>query len=230
MMNDKYTAALLFGGPGTGKGTQGAMLGACPGVVHISMGDVFRDLPLDSGMGKKFVAYSSKGLVPDEFTVRLLESYIGGLEVSGGIHRESDILLLDGFPRTPEQAELLGTFVDIVWIFHLHVEDRNILVNRLLNRGDGRPDDGNRDVIRRRIEVYDAETMPTLSSYTDGMVQHVDAALTPLQVLADISAGLAACSHPAWLGAKRHCMRHDDKWDENAWYAKCGPSMLGGTP
>jgi len=191
MSDNRYTAALLFGGPGTGKGTQGAMLGACPGVVHISMGDVFRDLPPDSGMGRKFASYSSKGLlVPDDFTVRLFESYVGGLEASGGIRRESDILLLDGFPRTPEQAALLEPIVDVIWVFHLHVENTDILVRRLQGRAEGRPDDANPDVIRRRIKVYDTETAPMLATYPNG--QSVDAAQQPLTVLAEIAARLAS--------------------------------------
>lgn len=191
MSDDRYTAALLFGGPGTGKGTQGAMLGACPGVVHISMGDVFRDLPAESGMGREFASYSSKGLlVPDEFTVRLFESYVGGLEAHGGL-REPDILLLDGLPRTPGQARLLEAFVDVVWVFHLHVEDTDTLVRRLLGRAEGRPDDADTDVIRRRIEIYDKETAPTLASYPDSIVRQLDASRPPLEVLGDIAAGLA---------------------------------------
>lgn len=192
MSDNRYTAALLFGGPGTGKGTQGAMLGACPGVVHISMGDVFRDLPPESGMGKEFASYSSKGLlVPDEFTVRLFESYLGGLEAAGGIHRESDIMLLDGLPRTPEQARLLEPIVDVARVFHLVVEDRDVLVQRLLGRDEGRADDADPDVIRRRIEVYETKTAPTLASYPSGS-HRVDASRAPLDVLVDIAGTLAA--------------------------------------
>ncbi len=188
----RYTAALLFGAPGTGKGTQGAMLDACPGVVHISMGDVFRDLPPESGMGREFASYSSKGLlVPDEFTVRLFESYAGGLEAHGGLNRESDILLLDGLPRTPGQASLLGGSIDVARVFLLEVGDRDILVRRLLGRNDDRQDDADRGVIQRRINVYGDETAPTLASYPDGMVRRVDAARPPLEVLADVAAGLA---------------------------------------
>lgn len=196
MSDGRYTAALLFGGPGTGKGTQGAMLGACPGVVHISMGDVFRDLPPESGMGKEFASYSSKGLlVPDKFTVRLFESYLGGLEASGGIHRESDILLLDGLPRTPRQAELLEASMDVVRVFHLVVEDRDVLVRRLLSRGEGRADDADPDVIRRRIDVYEAETAPTLASYPSSP-HRIDASQQPLEVLMDIArtlSGILGC-------------------------------------
>lgn len=192
MSDDRYTAALLFGGPGTGKGTQGAMLGACPGVVHISMGDVFRALPPESGMGQKFASYSSKGLlVPDDFTVELFKSYVGGLEAEGGLRRGSDILLLDGFPRTPEQARLLEPIVDVAWIFHLVVENRDVLVRRLMGRDEGRPDDADRGVIQRRINVYGDETAPTLASYPDRVVRLVDAARPPLDVLVDIAAGLA---------------------------------------
>jgi len=190
MTDNRYTAALLFGAPGTGKGTQGAMLGACPGVVHLSMGDVFRALPPESGMGKRFASYSSKGLlVPGDFTVELFESYVGGLEADGGIQREGDILLLDGFPRTAEQARLLEPIVNVVWVFHLHVEDDDILVSRLQGRAAGRPDDADPDVIRRRIEVYDADTAPILAAYPDG--QRVDASRTPLEVLTEIASGLS---------------------------------------
>lgn len=188
----RYTAALLFGGPGTGKGTQGAMLGACPGVVHLSMGDVFRDLSPESGMGREFASYSSKGLlVPDDFTVRLFESYLGGLEASGGVRRESDILLLDGLPRTPGQAKLLEEFVDVVRVFHLVVEDRDILVRRLLGRDEGRADDADGGVIQRRIDVYETETAPTLASYPSGP-HRIDASQAPLGVLIDIARPLAA--------------------------------------
>lgn len=188
----RYAAALLFGAPGTGKGTQGTMLGACPGVVHISMGDVFRDLPPESGMGREFASYSSKGLlVPDEFTVRLFKSYAGGLEAHGGLNRESDILLLDGLPRTPEQAAMLEGSIDVVRVFHLAVDDRDILVRRLLGRRDDRPDDIDRGVIQRRINVYGDKTAPTLASYPDGVVRLVDASRPPLEVLADVAAGMA---------------------------------------
>jgi adenylate kinase len=71
-MTKKFKAVLLFGPPGSGKGTQGKMLGTLPGFVHIACGEVFRAIDLHSEVGKVFLKYSSKGeLIPDDFTVRL---------------------------------------------------------------------------------------------------------------------------------------------------------------
>ncbi|MEO1717767.1 MAG: nucleoside monophosphate kinase, partial [Planctomycetota bacterium] len=68
--HEKYQCVLLFGAPGAGKGTQGAILGRIPGFFHLSCGEVFRSLDIHSDLGKVFYEYSSKGeLVPDEVTV-----------------------------------------------------------------------------------------------------------------------------------------------------------------
>ena len=68
----KYRAILLFGAPGAGKGTQGKILGQIPNFVHFSCGDAFRNLRVDSSLGRVFMEYASKGqLVPDEPTIEL---------------------------------------------------------------------------------------------------------------------------------------------------------------
>ena len=104
----KYRTILLFGAPGSGKGTQGKALGAIPGFFHCACGDVFRSLKPDSEIGKEFLQYSSRGLlVPDEPTVRLWRNFIGDCTRSGRFHPDQDILVLDGIPRNVRQAELL---------------------------------------------------------------------------------------------------------------------------
>ena len=82
---DKIKTILLFGAPGSGKGTQGKMLGTLPGFRHLACGDVFRSIDLNSEIGKVFLQYSSKGeLVPDDFTVRLWREHIDKLIHTGG--------------------------------------------------------------------------------------------------------------------------------------------------
>ena len=75
----KYKAILLFGAPGSGKGTQGKILGAVPGFFHSSTGDIFRSLDLQSEMGRIFWEYAGRGqLVPDEFTIKVWKQFIKG--------------------------------------------------------------------------------------------------------------------------------------------------------
>src|SRR5690242_11292693 len=77
----RYKSVLLFGAPGSGKGTQGKIIGTIPGFFHTACGDIFRSLDLNSEMGRVFWEYSSTGqLVPDEFTVKLWKQYIRGME------------------------------------------------------------------------------------------------------------------------------------------------------
>src|SRR5436305_14144589 len=103
-----YKAILLFGAPGSGKGTQGKILGAIPGFYHSACGDVFRSLDLQSDLGRTFWEYSSRGeLVPDELTVKLWKNYIMGMEMVNQFRPHSEILVLDGIPRNQRQAELL---------------------------------------------------------------------------------------------------------------------------
>ena len=86
-MADRYRTILLFGAPGSGKGTQGKIIGQIPGFHHSSTGDIFRSLDLQSEMGRKFWEYAGRGeLVPDEFTIALWSQYIKGLELINQFH------------------------------------------------------------------------------------------------------------------------------------------------
>src|SRR5687768_3087436 len=104
----KYRTLLLFGAPGAGKGTQGKILGTIPQFFHCACGDVFRNLTIDSELGRTFLEYSSRGqLVPDEATVRLWSENIDAQRRLGRFHPERDTLVLDGIPRNVHQAEML---------------------------------------------------------------------------------------------------------------------------
>ena len=81
---DRYKTILLFGAPGSGKGTQGKIIGTIPGFLHNSTGDIFRSLDLASPVGRKFQEYAGRGqLVPDEFTISLWKQYLTGKALDG---------------------------------------------------------------------------------------------------------------------------------------------------
>jgi adenylate kinase len=188
-----YRTILLFGAPGSGKGTQGKALGVVPGFYHCSCGDVFRALDRTSPMGQLFAQYSSSGsLVPDEFTVALWQQTVQAWETAGKFNRQRDILLLDGIPRTLEQTQLLKNQIDVVAIVYLVCNNIDEIVGRLRRRAvsSGRVDDTDEEIIRHRIDVYEEQTRPVLQAYPRSKVVRVNATRPPEQVTADIVRGL----------------------------------------
>src|SRR5258708_4485563 len=120
----KYRTILLFGMPGSGKGTQGMVLEQLPGFLHISMGDVFRKIPRYGRFGKEIAQYTSQGaLVPDDLTVRIWENHIKVLEMQELFLPDEHTLVLDGLPRNYEQAKRLDSILDVVQIFYLNIID-----------------------------------------------------------------------------------------------------------
>lgn len=185
----RYKSILLFGAPGSGKGTQGKILGNIPGFYHSACGDVFRTLDLQSEMGRIFWQYSSKGqLVPDEFTIRLWKQYIRGMEYTNTFHPETEILVLDGIPRNVQQARLLEDTLEVVKIIHLVCTDMSKMVERLRRRAlkENRFDDANDQVIAKRLRVYEAETHPVLECYPADRIVRVDATMSQIRVLSEI--------------------------------------------
>lgn len=186
----KYQTYLIFGAPGSGKGTQGRALGVLPGYYHIACGDVFRSLDLRTPLGKEFLHYSSRGeLVPDDVTVRFWKSSVDQRVESHAFHPEHDFLLLDGIPRNIHQARMLEDTVHIRKVFHLSCPDRSKLVARLKRRAlhQSRFDDANEDVIRHRLETYEHESRPLLEYYGKDLIELVDATLSPVDVLCSIA-------------------------------------------
>jgi adenylate kinase len=184
-----YRTIVLFGMPGSGKGTQGAVLGQLPDLIHISMGDVFRKLPKYGRFGREISRYTSLGaLVPDDLTVRIWENHTKILEMQELLLPEQHTLVLDGVPRNYTQAERLDHILDVIQIFHLKISDEVKAGERLKARAlrENRLDDMNEDVIRRRLATYYEETFKTLSFYPPDKVFDVDATQSPLDVLRDI--------------------------------------------
>ena len=185
----KYRTILLFGAPGSGKGTQGKILGTIPNFFHCACGDVFRNLTMDSEIGKIFVEYSSRGqLVPDEQTIQLWRESIESNIRAGRFRPEQTTLVLDGIPRNAHQAEMLQDTLDVVAVFFLRCTKPENLIQRLQRRAlkENRLDDANLDVIRARLKTYEKETKPLLNYYGRKLVHRIDADQTPVKVLSDI--------------------------------------------
>ena len=190
----KYRTILLFGMPGSGKGTQGNVLGQLPGLVHISCGDVFRKIPKYGKLGGEIVGYTSRGeMVPDDLTVRMWERHIHILELQELLLPDQHTLVLDGLPRTPTQAERLDHMLDVVQVFHLKISDVEKASERLKSRAlrENRLDDINEEVIRKRLRTYHEETEATLSFYDPSLVYEIEASRSPLDVLCELVDRLA---------------------------------------
>jgi len=191
----KYQTYLIFGAPGSGKGTQGRTLGTIPRFFHCACGEVFRSLDTRTQLGRAFLEYSSKGqLVPDELTVELWRVRIEQSVEAHNFKPDIDHLVLDGIPRNVEQAKLMEDIIEVRGVFHLSCPVREKLVSRLKKRAlkDNRLDDANEDVIRRRLETYDRESKPLLEYYGPKMVTDIDATESPLVVFSKIVGELIA--------------------------------------
>lgn len=181
-----FKTVLLFGAPGSGKGTQGKILGAIPGFFHFACGDAFRNLRIDDPLGRVFIEYSSRGqLVPDDSTIELWKRNIKASTSNGSFHPERDILVLDGIPRNPTKAEMLKSMLDVRAVFHLTCPDMNKMVERLQRRAlrENRLDDANLEVIHKRLQTYEQETKPVLDYYGPSLVHNVDSTQSPMNVL-----------------------------------------------
>ena len=166
---------VMFGAPGSGKGTQSEVLIKTYGLFHISTGDVLRDhIKRGTALGKTAQEYINQGqLIPDELMVNILASVMDdNKEVA------ATGVIFDGFPRTIPQAEALeemlqqrGTKVSAV--IGLDVPEE-ILIGRLLNRGkeSGRSDD-NLETITSRLEVYNNQTAPLKAFYAQKGLLHM---------------------------------------------------------
>ena len=167
---------ILFGPPGSGKGTQAAKITEKYNLHHISTGDLFRcELKNESELGKAVKEYLDKGeLVPDEITIKMLNKKIRSFENPNGF-------LLDGFPRNKAQSkaldelfETLDTDVDMLLALEVGEEE---IVKRILNRAktSGRSDDMNEDIIRSRYQIYKEFTQNVFGYYKNlGKAKTVD--------------------------------------------------------
>lgn len=160
---------VIFGAPGSGKGTQSEKLIEKYGLHHISTGELLRDhIAKGTNIGKLADSYISNGqLIPDEVMIEVLEN-----EFKENAHNTSKGVIFDGFPRTIPQAKALsemlkGYGTDVHAVVGLEVDEEE-LVKRMIERGksSGRADD-NLDTIRKRLDVYHKQTAPLQEFYKD---------------------------------------------------------------
>lgn len=197
----RYRSILLFGMPGSGKGTQGAVLGQLPSFMHISMGDVFRKIPRYGRFGREIEQYTSQGrMVPDDLTVRIFERHVNILEMQELLMPDQHTLVLDGMPRNYNQAERLAGFIDVIQIIHLKIADKAMAAERLRARAlrENRLDDMSDEVIARRLQTYYEETYKTLEFYPPELIFDVDAGRRMIEVLCDVARRLAEVTRPGY--------------------------------
>ena len=156
---------VLFGGPGSGKGTQSEKLIEKYGLHHISTGEVLRDhIKRETELGKIAKSYIDEGqLIPDDLMIKILDNVLDEAKDKPGV-------IFDGFPRTIPQADALNELLEkrgqkLHAVVGLEVPDEE-LVNRMINRGKmtGRADD-NEETIKKRLNVYHNQTSPLKQHY-----------------------------------------------------------------
>lgn len=180
---------LLFGAPGVGKGTQAELLRDRKGFVHLSTGDAFRKaIKEQTEVGKLAKSYMDRGeLVPDSVVIQVVDEALGAFD-------KSQKILLDGYPRTVEQAQALEKVaaqrgMSIQTVLNFSVPEVE-LVRRMLARG--RADD-TREVIENRMKVYVEKTQPLLEYYTQrGKLTNIDGSREVETVFQDVCKHLNA--------------------------------------
>ena len=178
---------VIFGAPGSGKGTQSERIVEKYGINHISTGDVLRaEIKNGTELGKTAKGYIDQGqLIPDELMIDILASVFDSFEDSKGV-------IFDGFPRTIAQAEALKKMLaergqDVTVMVDLEVPEDE-LMTRLIKRGkdSGRADD-NEETIKKRLHVYHSQTSPLIDWYkNEKKYQHINGLGTMEGIFAEI--------------------------------------------
>ena len=178
---------VIFGAPGSGKGTQSEKIVEKYGINHISTGDVLRaEMKNGTELGKTAKGYIDQGqLIPDELMIDILASVFDSFKDSKGV-------IFDGFPRTIAQAEALKKMLaergqDVSIMVDLDVPEEELMV-RLIKRGkdSGRADD-NEETIKKRLHVYHSQTAPLIDWYkNEKKYQHINGLGTMDGIFAEI--------------------------------------------
>ena len=185
---------VIFGAPGSGKGTQSDKVIAEYGVEHISTGDVLRaEIKGNTELGKTAAAYINEGkLVPDSVIIDILASTVDakGKYIKG--------VIFDGFPRTIAQAEALNNMLaergqEVSTVIGLEVNDEE-LIKRIIARGktSGRADD-NEETAKKRLDTYYSQTMPLKDFYIkEGKYAKIDGVGSIDDIYSNIKAAIDA--------------------------------------
>lgn len=210
---NKPMVLILMGPPGAGKGTHAAPLSGQLSLPHISTGDLFREnMRNETALGKEAKSYIDKGnLVPDELVLDMLFDRVAAPDCKGGY-------ILDGFPRTIAQAKALDLRIqdkNLVIVLNFNLSDEAIIervTGRIACKSCGRPyhkkfdppqnesvcdhcggvlfqrDDDKEEIIRKRLEVYRAQTAPLIEHYAkqEGVLREIDSQKDKAQVFQDV--------------------------------------------
>lgn len=191
--NHNMLNIVIFGAPGSGKGTQSERIVEKYGINHISTGDVLRaEMKNGTELGKTAKSYIDQGqLIPDELMIDILASVFDSFQDSKGV-------IFDGFPRTIAQAEALKKMLaergqEVKVMLDLDVPEDE-LMTRLIKRGkeSGRADD-NEETIKKRLVVYHSQTAPLIDWYkNEGQYQHINGLGSMDDIFSEISKNIDA--------------------------------------
>ena len=183
---------VIFGAPGSGKGTQSAYIAEKYGLEHLSTGDLLRaEQKNQSELAQLISSYTDQGnLVPDELIISMLANVLDTVKNENGY-------IFDGFPRTTAQAEALKVMLAERGIQDSIMLDLEVceeeLIDRLLKRGitSGRPDD-NYETIQKRIQVYQTKTAPVLDFYKkEGLATEIKGSGSMQEIFNRITAAIS---------------------------------------
>lgn len=194
LQQQKFASILLFGPPGAGKGTVGKYLSEIGGHYHFSSGEMLRKISRTTEHGRLFYSFSDKGLlVPDEIMMEVCKSYFNGLIATHQFNPKTHYMIIDGIPRTINQAKLLKVMTNIEQVVVLDIADTDVLIDRLLKRAviEGRQDDANKEILKRRFQVYKEQTEQVLSVFDPSKITYINADQLRYQVAKDV---IESCS------------------------------------
>ncbi len=188
-MDKLYKSVLIYGPPGSGKGTVSKAISLSDSVLHVSTGDIFRAIDPFSEKGKMINSYLKKGqLLPDDFTIDIWHEFVSHKIKEAMFDPKVGFLLLDGIPRTLKQAILLEKYIKVEYIIVLEVKNIDTLIFRMKNRAliENRSDDVDENVLKTRIDIYFNETSKILKHYSDKIIFNFNADQKKLEVIKDV--------------------------------------------
>lgn len=172
--DERYKAVLFVGAPGSGKGTQAALLAQTGRYFHFSTGEMFRSLDTSTDLGKYVRSRIDNGkYVDDATTIALFQQEIRRLVKERKFKPREQRILLDGIPRTVPQVGLVREIADVEQVIYLNTSDE-VCVQRMKTRA-ARPEDIDGQKIIKRLEIFHKDTKPLISGYDQNIVTIIDA-------------------------------------------------------